>query len=205
METGKLTPRQQQILKFIKDQVRGRGYPPSVREIGSAVGLTSSSTVHSHLARLEQKGLIRRDPTKPRTIEILDEEIIPFAGDIVNVPVIGQVTAGSPVLAEENILEYLPLPRTLARDGRAYILSVRGESMVEAGILDGDMVIVRPQETAENGEIVVVLLGDEATVKRFYRERDRIRLQPANSRMQPIYSREVRILGKVIGIYRDLQ
>ncbi|MBD1379316.1 transcriptional repressor LexA [Metabacillus arenae] len=204
----KLSKRQQDILSYIKEEVRKKGYPPSVREIGEAVGLASSSTVHGHLARLESKGLIRRDPTKPRAIEILEEEEaahIPRSS-VVNVPVIGKVTAGLPITAVENIEEYFPLPDRLApMDDPVFMLEIMGDSMIEAGILDRDYVIVRQQKTANNGDIVVAMTEeDEATVKRFFKEKDYIRLQPENSTMEPIILRNVSILGKVIGVYRTI-
>lgn len=204
----KLSKRQQDILNFIKDEVKLKGYPPSVREIGEAVGLASSSTVHGHLARLETKGLIRRDPTKPRAIEILDldeaAEAINFK--VVNVPIVGKVTAGMPITAVENVEEYFPLPERLApADEQVFMLEIMGESMIEAGILDGDYVVVRQQNTANNGDIIVAMTeDDEATVKRFFKEKDWIRLQPENSTMEPIILRNVSILGKVIGVYRDI-
>ncbi|MTH51823.1 transcriptional repressor LexA [Bacillus mangrovi] len=207
---SKLSKRQQDILDFIKQEVRSKGYPPSVREIGLAVGLASSSTVHGHLARLENKGLIRRDPTKPRAIEILTEEEqqgldIPQNG-VVNVPIIGKVTAGLPITAIENIEEYFPIPERLASpDEQVFMLEIAGNSMIEAGILDGDLVVVRQQQSANNGDIVVAMTeDDEATVKRFFREKDYIRLQPENSSMEPIILRNVSILGKVIGVYRTV-
>lgn len=204
----KLSKRQQHILDFIKDEVRKKGYPPSVREIGEAVGLASSSTVHGHLSRLESKGLIRRDPTKPRAIEILDIDVqsrIP-KGNVINVPVVGKVTAGQPITAVENIDEYFPLPESLApADEHVFMLEVMGDSMIEAGILDGDYVIVKQQQTAQNGEIVVAMTeDDEATVKRFFKEKDYFRLQPENSAMDPIILNNVSILGKVIGVYRHI-
>ncbi len=204
----KISKRQQDILDFIKKQVSEKGYPPSVREIGEAVGLASSSTVHGHLSRLEKKGYIRRDPTKPRAIEILTNEetnSIPKS-ETVNVPIIGKVTAGLPITAIENIDEYLPLPeRFVPADGNVFILVVEGESMIEAGIHDGDYVIVRQQQTAENGDIVVAMTEEnEATVKRFFKEKNYIRLQPENSAMEPIIVRNVSILGKVIGLYRSI-
>ncbi|MDQ0859589.1 transcriptional repressor LexA [Bacillus sp. V2I10] len=203
----KLSKRQQDILNFIKLEVQKKGYPPSVREIGEAVGLASSSTVHGHLARLESKGLIRRDPTKPRAIEILEEETshIPRS-NVINVPIIGKVTAGSPITAIENVEEYFPLPDTFAAaDDQVFMLEIMGDSMIEAGILDGDMVIVKQQKTANNGDIVVAMTeDDEATVKRFFKEKDFIRLQPENSTMDPIILRNVTILGKVIGVYRNI-
>ncbi|MFC4766414.1 transcriptional repressor LexA [Effusibacillus consociatus] len=201
----KLSKRQQQILDFIKDEVRKKGYPPSVREIGDAVGLASSSTVHGHLARLEQKGLIRRDPVKPRAIEVLGMETPAVQHDLsaVMVPIIGKVTAGSPITAVENVEDYFPLPASMAADGELYLLTVEGDSMIEAGIHDGDLVIVRKQQTARNGEIIVAMTeDDEATVKRFYREADHIRLQPENSSMEPLRYKNVTILGKVIGVFR---
>ncbi len=204
---SKLSTRQQAILEFIKMEVREKGYPPSVREIGEAVGLASSSTVHGHLDRLEKKGLIRRDPTKPRAIEILDSDDheIPFPLAIAKVPVIGKVTAGIPITATENIEDYFPLPADKVGDHTVFILSIVGESMIDAGIHNGDYVIVRQQQSASNGDIVVAMTeDDEATVKTFYRERDHIRLQPANESMEPIRLRNVTILGKVIGLFRDI-
>lgn len=203
----KLSKRQQEILDFIKREVREKGYPPSVREIGEAVGLSSSSTVHGHLARLESKGLIRRDPTKPRAIEVLDgREITEPEVPVRQVPIVGRVTAGQPITAVENIEEYFPLPEKLAPSGdQVFMLEVMGDSMIEAGILDGDYVVVRQQNNAENGDIVVAMTEDyEATVKRFYKEKDYIRLQPENSTMAPIIVENVKILGKVIGVYRHI-
>lgn len=206
---SKVSKRQEEILKFIKEEVKTKGYPPSVREIGEAVGLASSSTVHGHLERLEKKGLIRRDPTKPRAIEILDND---NSGAIsvsktVNVPVIGKVTAGQPITAIENVEEYIPLPdRFIGADDQVFILIIEGESMIEAGIYDGDMVIVRQQHTANNGDIVVAMTDEnEATVKRFFKEKEFIRLQPENAAMEPIILRNVSILGKVIGVYREIK
>ncbi|MBA2870970.1 repressor LexA [Anoxybacillus calidus] len=202
----KLSKRQQEILDFIKKEVQTKGYPPSVREIGEAVGLASSSTVHGHLARLESKGLIRRDPTKPRAIEILDPDFTSSVpkSNVVNVPVIGKVTAGQPITAVENVEEYFPIPdRLVSPDDQVFMLEIMGNSMIEAGILDGDYVIVRQQQTANNGDIVVAMTDEnEATVKRFFKEKDYIRLQPENSNMEPIILRNVTILGKVIGVYR---
>lgn len=199
-----LSSRQKQILSYIKDTLRVKGYPPSVREIGEAVGLSSSSTVHSHLSKLEEHGLIRRDPTKPRAIDVLDDT--PWRQKAMTpVPLVGRVTAGQPILAVENIEETYPLPTELVGDEGVFMLAVRGDSMVNAGILDGDYVLVRDQDTARNGEIVVAMVGeDEATVKRFFREPDHIRLQPENDYMEPIRSREVAILGKVIGVFRKI-
>ncbi|WML49200.1 transcriptional repressor LexA [Neobacillus sp. PS3-34] len=205
---AKISKRQQDILEFIKGEVKQKGYPPSVREIGEAVGLASSSTVHGHLARLESKGLIRRDPTKPRAIEILDldENIHIPRNNVINVPIVGKVTAGQPITAIENVEEYFPLPERLApADEQVFMLEIMGDSMIEAGILDGDYVIVKQQKTANNGDIVVAMTeDDEATCKRFFKEKDYIRLQPENSTMDPIILRNVSILGKVIGVYRDI-
>ncbi|ASF39554.1 MULTISPECIES: transcriptional repressor LexA [Halobacillus] len=205
---SKLSKRQQEILDFIKEQVIMKGYPPSVREIGQSVGLASSSTVHGHLSRLEKKGYIRRDPTKPRAIEVIELEedhSIPRS-EASYAPVIGKVTAGSPITAVENIEEYVPLPDSLAgTDDNTFVLVVQGESMIEAGILDGDMVIVRQQQTAQNGDIVVAMTEDEeATVKRFFKERNHIRLQPENATMEPILLNDVAILGRVVGLYRTV-
>lgn len=199
-----LTSRQISILSFIKKELQKRGYPPSVREIGQAVGLSSSSTVHGHLAQLEEKGYIRRDPTKPRAIEILDGNSSQVRKEMVNVPVVGKVTAGQPILAVENVEDNFPLPLDFVRNENVFMLSVRGDSMVEAGILDNDYVLIRQQNHAKNGDIVVALLEDEATVKTFYKEKDYVRLQPENSSLEPIYVRDVKILGKVIGVFRRL-
>ncbi|GKV55506.1 MULTISPECIES: transcriptional repressor LexA [unclassified Sporosarcina] len=201
----KISKRQQDILTFIKEEVRLKGYPPSVREIGEAVGLASSSTVHGHLARLESKGFIRRDPTKPRAIEILDPEgLDALKPGVLHVPLVGKVTAGQPITAIENIEEYFPLPETYGTsDDQLFMLEIVGDSMIEAGILNGDYVVVKQQHTANNGEIVVAMTEeDEATVKRFYKEKDYFRLQPENSSMEPIIVNSVSILGKVIGVYR---
>jgi len=203
-----LSSRQNAILEFIKQEVREKGYPPSVREIGEAVGLASSSTVHGHLARLEKKGLIRRDPTKPRAIEILTSNERNEADKdmaIARIPVLGKVTAGEPILAIENIEEYFVLPENMVGKDTVYMLKVQGNSMIEAGILDGDYVIVRQQSVAHNGEIVVAMTEEgEATVKRFYKERNHFRLQPENPEMEPILLPQVTILGKVTGVFRDL-
>jgi repressor LexA len=206
--TTKLSQRQQDILNYIKKEVKDKGYPPSVREIGEAVGLASSSTVHGHLSRLESKGLIRRDPTKPRAIEILevDEGTNIPTSNVINVPVIGKVTAGQPITAIENIEEYFPLPdKYVSPDDYIFMLEIMGNSMIEAGILDGDFVIVKQQPSANNGDIVVAMTEeDEATVKRFFKEKDHVRLQPENSMLEPIILRNVTILGKVIGVYRNI-
>ncbi|MFC4597956.1 transcriptional repressor LexA [Cohnella hongkongensis] len=202
----KMSSRQNSILEFIKNEVRDKGYPPSVREIGEAVGLASSSTVHGHLDRLEKKGLIRRDPTKPRAIEILDDDdpVQQLSASVRPVPLVGKVTAGVPITATENIEEYYPLPVSMVGDQPVFMLSVSGESMIEAGIHDGDYVIVRQQPTAVNGDIVVAMTDEhEATVKTFYKERDHIRLQPENASMEPIRLHNVSILGKVIGLIRS--
>lgn len=203
----KLSKRQQMILDYIKDQVKVKGYPPSVREIAEAVGLASSSTVHGHLARIESKGYIRRDPTKPRAIEILDEEENDIPKESARyAPVIGKVTAGLPITAVENIEEFIPLPHSSAApDDNLFVLVIEGESMIEAGILDGDMVIVKQQNTAQNGEIVVAMTEEnEATVKRFFKDKDHIRLQPENATMDPLVYQDVTILGKVAGLYRTI-
>ena len=197
-----LTPKQVEILMFIKDNLRQKGYPPSVREIGQAVGLSSSSTVHGYLRKLEKKGCLRRDPTKPRAIEVLDLE----SEDVkcVNVPLLGRVAAGLPILAVENKEEIFPLPAHFTGTGEFFMLKVQGESMIEAGILNGDLVVVRQQNDANNGDIVVALLEEEATVKRFYKEKNRFRLQPENRVMDPIYAQELQVLGKVIGLVRKI-
>lgn len=200
----KLTKRQQQVLTFIKNEVRRKGYPPSVREIGAALGMKSSATVHNHLAKLEEKNYIRRDPTKPRAIEILDESFQASQVNSVGIPVIGKVTAGTPILAVENIEEYFPLPADFVKDDEVFMLQVKGDSMINKGIHDGDYVIVRKQSTANNYDIVVALIDDEATVKTYILEPDGIRLQPANPAYEPIIRKDVRILGKVIGIFRKL-
>lgn len=204
---ARLTRRQNDILTFVRRYTDSHGYPPSVREIGSAMGLTSSSTVHSHLAALERKGYLRRDPSKPRALEILregvDERAAPMRRTI-PLPVVGRVTAGEPILAEQNIEDYLAIPADLLNGFEGFVLRVRGDSMIGAGILDGDLLVVRRQSGAQNGDIVVARLGDEATVKQFFRERDRIRLQPANDAMEPIYAKEVAIEGKAIAVFRRL-
>jgi repressor LexA len=201
-----LTKRQQEIFDFIKRYSASYGYPPTVRDIGKAVGLASSSTVHAHLANLERIGLLRRDPTKPRAIELLDRAAAGVLSIVrpQGLPVVGQVAAGQPVLAEENIEEYIETPEFAGgRDGE-YLLRVRGESMKDVGIIEGDLVVVRPQETAADGDIVVALVGEDATVKRFFQEADHVRLQPENATMEPIRSRDVRILGKVVGLMRSI-
>jgi repressor LexA len=207
-----LTDRQQQIWNYLVEYVDGHGYPPTVREIGEEVGLASPSTVHAHLANLERAGLLRRDPTKPRALELIGRERPAEASTpaetagAVSLPLIGEIAAGAPLLAEQNIEEYLTFPSSTGGD---FLLRVRGDSMIDAGILDGDLVIVRRTQEARNGEIVAVLAGqdesaDEATVKTFYRENGRIRLQPENSALEPIYADYVQILGKVVGVFREL-
>ena len=211
MDIGKeLTKRQQEIYDFIRRYSAKYGYPPTVRDIGKAVGLASSSTVHAHLANLEKAGLLRRDPSKPRAIELLDRATTAAAdalrsiGGPLGLPVIGHVAAGSPILAEENIEEYVEVPPLAGGDQGEYVLRVRGDSMKNAGILPGDYVVVRPQDTAGDGEIVVALVGEEATGKRFFQEDDHVRLQPENETLEPIRSREVRVLGRVVGVFRQV-
>jgi repressor LexA len=204
-----LTKRQQEIFDFIKRYSAEFGYPPTVRDIGKAVGLASSSTVHAHLANLERLGLLRRDPTKPRALELLDRAAAGVRGGVRAVmspglPLVGQVAAGSPIVAEENIEEYIQTPEFAGGNDGSYLLRVRGESMKDVGIMEGDLVVVKPQETAQDGEIVVALVGEEATVKRFFQEADHVRLQPENSEMQPIVSRDVRVLGRVVGLMRNI-
>jgi len=198
-----LTKRQQEIFDFIKRYSSSHGYPPTVRDIGKAIGLTSSSTVHAHLANLEKLGLLRRDPTRPRAIEVLVDKAKRVVGDGESaLPLVGSVAAGQPVLAEQNIEDYVEIPPIAGGDAGEFLLRVRGDSMKDAGILEGDHVVVRRQATALEGEIVVAQIGDEATVKRFYREPDHVRLQPENPDYEPIISREVEILGKVVGVMR---
>jgi repressor LexA len=214
MDIGKdLTKRQQEIFDFIKRYSARHGYPPTVRDIGKAVGLASSSTVHAHLANLEKVGLLRRDPSKPRAIELLDRATAPVVSAVeavksaVNpsgIPVLGRVAAGEPLLAEENIEDYVQIPEIAGGEDGEYLLRVRGESMKNAGILPDDWVVVRRQDTADDGEIVVALVGEEATVKRFFREADHVRLQPENETMEPIRSRDVRVLGRVVGVLRKV-
>ncbi len=209
-----LTGRQQEIWDFLVEYVDGHGYPPTVREIGEKVGLASPSTVHAHLANLERAGLLKRDPTKPRALELVGRRAgaADSAGgrpDVHKLPLIGEIAAGGPLLAEENIEEYLAVPEPLSRGGAEFLLRVKGESMINAGILDGDIIVVRKQQDARDGEIVVALAGDdesadEATVKRFFNENGRVRLQPENDALEPIYAKHVQILGKVIGVFRQL-
>ncbi len=198
-----LTKRQKEIFDFIRRYAAKTGYPPTVREIGKAVGLHSSSTVHAHLANLEKAGFLRRDPSKPRAIELLiDKAKKAIRTD--GLPLVGQVAAGEPIVAEENIEEYLEIPDVIGGEDGDYILQVRGESMKDAGILEGDYVVVRPSDDADNGEIVVALIGEEATVKRIYRESDHIRLQPENEAMEPIRTADARVLGRVVGVFRKV-
>jgi repressor LexA len=207
-----LTGRQQEIWKFLTDYVDDHGYPPTVREIGEAVGLASPSTVHAHLANLERAGLIKRDPTKPRALELRRDpkQAAPAAAeDVHRLPLVGEIAAGGPLLADQNVEDYLAVPEPLARGGEEFLLRVKGDSMINAGILEGDLVVVRREQTARDGEIVVALAGgdevaDEATVKRFFRENGRIRLQPENDALEPIYADHVQILGVVTGVFRSL-
>jgi repressor LexA len=196
-----LTKRQQEIFDFVKRYAGDHGYPPTVRDIGKAIGLTSSSTVHAHLSNLEKLGVLRRDPTKPRAIEVLGGKAKRAVGPS-GLPLVGQVAAGQPVLAEENIEEYVEVPSFAGGDEGEFVLRVKGDSMKDVGIFEGDHVIVRRQDTAGNGEIVVALVGDEATVKRFFREHDHVRLQPENAALEPIRSRDVTVLGRVVGVCR---
>jgi repressor LexA len=211
-----LTGRQQEIWQFLVDYVDRLGYPPTVREIGEAVGLASPSTVHAHLANLERAGLLRRDPTKPRALELLGREKrapapepTPLHDDVQRLPLVGEIAAGGPLLAEQHVEQWLSVPEPLSRGGEEFLLRVKGDSMVDAGILDGDIVVVRRAQDARNGEIVVALAGDdesadEATVKTFYKEKGRIRLQPENAALDPIYADYVQVLGKVVGVFREL-
>ncbi len=200
----KLTKRQQEIFDFIQRYASRYGYPPTVREIGKAVGLASSSTVHAHLANLQKSGLLRRNPAKPRAIEVMFDKAKKAVTPTEGLPLVGQVAAGNPVLAEENIEDYIQVPDVAGGTEGTYVLRVAGESMRDAGILAGDFVVVRRQETARDGDIVVALVGEDATVKRFFKERDHIRLQPENPEMDPIRSAEARVIGKVVGVFRSI-
>ncbi len=202
---SELSTKQQAILNVIKDEIINKGYPPSVREICDAVGLKSTSTVHGHLERLEKKGFIRRDPTKPRAIEIIDNSFLPSKREMVNVPIIGKVAAGEPLLAVENIEDYFPIPTEYLPNSQTFMLRVQGNSMINAGIHNGDFIIVKKQSHAYNRDIIVALLDDSVTVKTFYRENNRIRLQPENEALEPIIVDDVTILGKVVGLYRDFR
>ena len=204
MGSGKISPKQQEILDYIKSQILERGFPPAVRDICDAVHLKSTSSVHSHLETLEKNGYIRRDPTKPRAIDILDDSFNFTRREMVNVPMIGRVAAGEPILAEQNIENYFPIPMEFMPNNQTFMLKVKGESMINTGIFDGDLVLVEQCQTARNGEIVVALIEDGATVKTFYKEKDEIRLQPENDSMDPIIVTDVKILGKVIGVFRFL-
>lgn len=205
MSYGKISKKQSEILEYIKSEILQRGYPPAVREICEAVNLKSTSSVHSHLETLEKNGYIRRDPTKPRAIEIIDDTFNLTRRDMVQVPIIGRVAAGDPLFAQENIEEYFPIPSDFMPNNETYMLKVKGESMINAGILDGDFVLVEKKSTAENGDMVVALVEDGATVKRFYKEEGVYRLQPENDHMDPIIVQEVSILGKVIGVFRFMR
>lgn len=202
MAYGRITKKQTEILEYIKSQILNKGYPPSVRDICVAVNLKSTSSVHAHLETLEKNGYIRRDPTKPRTIEIIDDSFNLARREVVNVPLIGQVAAGQPLLAVENVVSYFPIPAELMPNEQVFMLTVKGDSMINMGIFDGDNIIVRQQNTASNGEVVVALVDDSATVKRFYKEDGHIRLQPENDYMEPIIVSDCEILGKVIGLIR---
>ena len=202
MAYGKISSKQREILEYIKQEILNKGYPPAVREICEAVHLKSTSSVHSHLETLEKNGYIRRDPTKPRAIEIIDDNFNLTRREVVNVPIIGQVAAGQPLLAVENIENYFPIPTEFMPNAESFTLRVKGESMINAGILNGDMVLVEQQQTADNGDMVVALIDDGATVKTFYKEEGFIRLQPENDFMDPIIVRDCQILGKVIGVFR---
>ena len=202
MAYGKISAKQREILEFIKHEILNKGYPPAVREICEAVDLKSTSSVHSHLETLEKNGYIRRDPTKPRAIEIMDDNFNLTRREVVNVPMIGYVAAGQPILAVENIEGYFPLPAEIIPNQETFLLKVKGESMINAGILNGDSVLVKQQATAENGVMVVALVDDSATVKNFYRENGHIRLQPQNDTMDPIIVDDCTIIGKVFGVFR---
>ena len=205
MAQDKITSKQQEILEYIKETILKKGYPPAVREICEAVHLKSTSSVHSHLSALEEKGFIRRDPTKPRTIEILDDTFNFNRREMVNIPLIGTVAAGEPILAEERIEDYFPFPAEILPNAETFMLKVKGESMIGAGILPGDQVIVEQRPTALNGEIVVAMIDDSATIKRFYKEKGHYRLQPENDYMDPIIVDHVDIQGKVIGLFRRMK
>lgn len=202
MSERRITAKQEEILNYIKNEILERGFPPAVREICQAVNLKSTSSVHSHLESLEKNGYIRRDPTKPRAIEILDDSFNMVRREMVNVPVVGTVAAGQPILAQQNIDSYFPIPAEYMSNEQSFILRVKGESMINAGIMDGDCVLVKQQCTADNGEMVVALVDDSATVKTFYKEKGHIRLQPENDTMDPILVDDCQILGKVFGVFR---
>ncbi|MCR5734633.1 MAG: transcriptional repressor LexA [Lachnospiraceae bacterium] len=204
MAMGKISAKQQQILEYIKDEILKRGYPPAVREICEAVGLKSTSSVHAHLESLEKKGYIRRDPAKPRAIEIVDDSFQMIRQEMTSIPIVGTVAAGEPILAEQNINGYFPLPVEMVPNNETFVLRVKGESMINAGIFDGDQIFVECVDTARNGDIVVALVDDSATVKTFYAENGHYRLQPENDTMDPIIVDEVTILGKVFGVFRKM-
>ncbi len=199
---GKISAKQQQILEYIKEEILKRGYPPAVREICEAVNLKSTSTVHAHLERLEKNGYIRRDPTKPRAIEIVDDSFQQVRTEMVSIPIVGRVAAGEPILAEQNIESYFPVPASMVPNGDSFVLNVKGDSMINAGIFSGDQIFVHACDTAKNGDMVVALVDDSATVKTFYKEADHIRLQPENDDMDPIIVNDCQILGRVFGVFR---
>lgn len=202
MGYGKISDKQKEILEYIKNEILNKGYPPTVRDICEAVHLKSTSSVHAHLETLEKNGYIRRDPTKPRAIEIVDDNFNLTRREVVNVPIVGKVAAGQPILATENIDSYFPIPSEFMPNSESFILKVKGESMINAGIFDGDNIIVQKQASARNGDMVVALVDDSATVKTFYKEADHIRLQPENDSMDPIIVPDCTILGKVFGVFR---
>ncbi len=202
MSTGKITDQQQKILEYIKEEILAKGYPPAVRDICTAVGLKSTSSVHAHLATLERNGYIRRDPTKPRAIEILDEDFNLGRREVTNIPLVGAVAAGEPILAQQNIENYFPFPVEMAPNTQCFALRVQGDSMINIGINDGDYVFVQETNSAKNGDLVVALVDDSATVKNFYKEKGHIRLQPQNDDMDPIIVNDCKILGKVFGVFR---
>ena len=202
MSNGKISAKQQQILDYIKEEILKRGYPPAVREICEAVDLKSTSTVHAHLERLEKNGYIKRDPTKPRAIEIVDDSFQQVRTEMISIPVVGRVAAGEPILAEQNIDSYFPVPAAMVPAGDSFVLNVKGDSMINAGIFSGDQIFVHACDTAKNGDMVVALVDDSATVKTFYKESDHIRLQPENDEMDPIIVNDCQILGRVFGVFR---
>jgi len=202
MSNGKISAKQQQILDYIKEEILKRGYPPAVREICQAVNLKSTSTVHAHLERLEKNGYIRRDPTKPRAIEIVDDSFNQVRTEMISIPIVGRVAAGEPIFADQNISGYFPVPSSMVPSGDSFVLNVKGDSMINAGIFSGDQVFVHACDTAKNGDMVVALIDDSATVKTFYKESDHIRLQPENDDMDPIIVNDCQILGRVFGVFR---
>ncbi|MBE5856367.1 MAG: transcriptional repressor LexA [Lachnospiraceae bacterium] len=205
MSAGNITPKQREILEYIKEEILKRGYPPTVRDICDAVGLKSTSSVHSHLESLEKKGAIKRDPAKPRAIEICDDSFQLVRTEVVSLPVVGQVAAGQPILAQQNIDTYFPLPAEYVPGGESFILKVKGDSMINVGIFNGDYIFVNVCNSAKNGDIIVALVDDSATVKTFYKESDHIRLQPENDTMEPIIVKNCQILGKVYGVFRTFK